>query len=99
MGSKPHITQPPTPRHQPSKTKMVVYYQIAGQEVGSHMLSIGVLSTLFGGIWAMSGGSKKSAGPNNTPPLNASSKYEENFIQEFLKQADGGSGNREGGKS
>ncbi|KAI7548491.1 hypothetical protein KC343_g14770, partial [Hortaea werneckii] len=53
----------------------------------------------FGGIWAMSGGSKKSAGPNNTPPLNASSKDEENFIQEFLKQADGGSGNREGGKS
>ncbi|RMY94321.1 hypothetical protein D0861_01389 [Hortaea werneckii] len=60
---------------------MVVYYQIAGQKVGSHMLSIGVLSTLFGGIWAMSGGSKKSAGPNNTPPLNASSKDEENFIQ------------------
>lgn len=29
----------------------------------------------------MSGGSKKSAGPNNTPPLNASSKDEENFIQ------------------
>ncbi|RMX78515.1 hypothetical protein D0869_09024 [Hortaea werneckii] len=54
---------------------------IAGQKVGSHMLSIGVLSTLFGGIWAMSGGSKKSAGPNNTPPLNASSKDEENFIQ------------------
>ncbi|KAI7265607.1 hypothetical protein KC345_g8433 [Hortaea werneckii] len=78
---------------------MVVYYQIAGQKVGSHMLSIGVLSTLFGGIWAMSGGSKKSAGPNNTPPLNASSKDEENFIQEFLKQADSGSGNREGGKS
>ncbi|RMZ35835.1 hypothetical protein D0859_00100 [Hortaea werneckii] len=63
---------------------MVVYYQIAGQKVGSHMLSIGVLSTLFGGIWAMSGGSKKSAGPNNTPPLNASSKDEENFIQYVL---------------
>ncbi|TKA31491.1 hypothetical protein B0A50_02338 [Salinomyces thailandicus] len=59
---------------------MVVYYQIAGQKVGSHMLSIGVLSTLFLGSWSMMGGSKKPAA-GQAPPMNASSKDEENFIQ------------------
>ncbi|KAF2774520.1 hypothetical protein EJ03DRAFT_323084 [Teratosphaeria nubilosa] len=66
---------------------MVQYYQIAGQKVGSHILSIGVLSTMFLGGWALSGGSKKTA--HQAPPINASSKDEENFIQEFLKSAEG----------
>lgn len=40
---------------------------------------MGVLGTLFGGIFAATGGSKKVA--NAAPPINASSKDEENFIQ------------------
>ncbi|KAK4498868.1 hypothetical protein PRZ48_009378 [Zasmidium cellare] len=66
---------------------MVVYYNVLGQRIGSHWLSIGTLSTLFVGGWAMSGGSKKQSAQQG-PPINASSKDEENFIQEFLKQAE-----------
>ncbi|KAF2161865.1 hypothetical protein M409DRAFT_27594 [Zasmidium cellare ATCC 36951] len=66
---------------------MVVYYTLFGQKVGSHVLSIATLSTLFVGGWAMSGGSKKQSATQG-PPINASSKDEENFIQEFLKQAE-----------
>ncbi|KAF2721942.1 hypothetical protein K431DRAFT_284386 [Polychaeton citri CBS 116435] len=73
---------------------MVVYYDIAGRKVGSHILAIGVLSALFTGGFAFAGGSKKPA--THTPPINASSKDEENFIQEFLKSADGE--NKEGAK-
>ncbi|CZT17861.1 uncharacterized protein RCC_03697 [Ramularia collo-cygni] len=65
---------------------MVAYYEIFGQKVGSHILSIGVLSTMFVGTWAMAGGKKSPA--SNTPPINASSKDEENFIQQFLKEAE-----------
>lgn len=43
-------------------------------------LSIATLSTLFVGGWAMSGGSKKQSAQQG-PPINASSKDEENFIQ------------------
>jgi len=89
-------------------------------------LSIGVLSTMFVGSWAMMGGSKKKA--EQGPALNASSKDEEKFIQyvisninlpgegsifririlewatmanrwlcrQFLKEAEGNSGKREG---
>ncbi|KAK2760230.1 hypothetical protein FQN54_002297 [Arachnomyces sp. PD_36] len=57
---------------------MVVYYQVAGKKVGSHVLSMGVLATLFGGSYlAMPSGPKKE----NGPPINASSKDEEKFIQ------------------
>ncbi|KAF4308474.1 hypothetical protein GTA08_BOTSDO03642 [Botryosphaeria dothidea] len=66
---------------------MVVYYQVAGRKVGSHVLAMGVLGTLFTGIFAATGGSKKTA--TTVPPINASSKDEENFIQEFLKEAEG----------
>ncbi|KAF7187105.1 ATP synthase subunit K, mitochondrial [Pseudocercospora fuligena] len=66
---------------------MVVYYQIAGQKIGSHVLAMATLGTLFTGTWAMMGGSKKEQAKQG-PPINASSKDEENFIQEFLKQAE-----------
>jgi F-type H+-transporting ATPase subunit k len=94
---------------------MVVYYQIAGRKVGSHIvrtwildcslskasssstkqieryrkffhwraslclqLAIATLGATFGGSWlAMRGGNKKQQGP----PINASSKEEEQFIQ------------------
>ncbi|PLB50597.1 hypothetical protein P170DRAFT_435791 [Aspergillus steynii IBT 23096] len=58
---------------------MVVYYQIAGRKVGSHHLAMGVLGSLFGGVYLATrgGGAKKEA----TPPIQASSKDEETFIQ------------------
>ncbi|WPG99183.1 Hypothetical protein R9X50_00199400 [Acrodontium crateriforme] len=65
---------------------MVAYYEIMGQKVGSHVLSIATLSTMFVGSWMMMGGSKKTI--EKAPPINASSKDEENFITEFLKSAD-----------
>lgn len=39
---------------------------------------MGVLGTLFTGIFAATGGSKKTV--NTVPPINAASKDEENFI-------------------
>lgn len=46
-------------------------------------MAIGVLSTMFGGTYMMMGGSKKR--PELAPPINASSKDEENFIQYVAK--------------
>ncbi|KAI1341589.1 hypothetical protein F5Y15DRAFT_376564 [Xylariaceae sp. FL0016] len=65
---------------------MVQMYSVLGRQVGSHYLAMGVLGALFGGTYlSMSGGSKK---PTQTPPINASSPGEADFIQNFLKQAD-----------
>ncbi|THZ02353.1 hypothetical protein D6C92_00640 [Aureobasidium pullulans] len=59
---------------------MVVMYNIMGRQVGSHHLALGILTSLFAGIgYASSGGSKKITG--STPPINASSKDEADFIQ------------------
>ncbi|EED18251.1 conserved hypothetical protein [Talaromyces stipitatus ATCC 10500] len=66
---------------------MVNYYNIAGRKIGSHHLAMGILGGLFGGIYlASSGGSKKQV---QTPPINAGSKDEEKFIQDFLKSVEG----------
>ncbi|KAK6496500.1 hypothetical protein TWF481_002516 [Arthrobotrys musiformis] len=64
---------------------MVAYYTIAGKQVGSHILSIATLSTVFGLSYLSMGGSKK---PQTTPPIQATSKDEETFIQNFLKEAE-----------
>ncbi|KAI1804959.1 hypothetical protein F4811DRAFT_250602 [Daldinia bambusicola] len=65
---------------------MVAMYSIFGRQVGSHYLAMGVLATLFtGGYLGLGGGSKKVP---QTPPINASSPDEADFIQNFLKQAD-----------
>lgn len=40
---------------------------------------MGVLGSLFGGVFLLSGGSKKAT--QQGPPINASSKGEEDFIQ------------------
>ncbi|KAI8632477.1 hypothetical protein F5Y19DRAFT_472509 [Xylariaceae sp. FL1651] len=65
---------------------MVQMYRVFGRQVGSHHLAMGVLGALFGGTYlALSGGSKKAT---QTPPINASSPDEADFIQNFLKQAD-----------
>ncbi|KAK0391397.1 hypothetical protein NLU13_0897 [Sarocladium strictum] len=67
----------------------VAMYTIAGRQVGSHYLAMACLAGLGGGIYAMtSGGSKKEAGPNNTPPINASSSDEADFVKKFLESAD-----------
>ncbi|EEA24532.1 hypothetical protein TMatcc_007635 [Talaromyces marneffei ATCC 18224] len=66
---------------------MVNYYNIAGRKIGSHHLAMGILGGLFGSIYlASSGGSKKQV---VTPPINAGSKDEEKFIQDFLKSVEG----------
>ncbi|KAK2741501.1 hypothetical protein FQN55_008252 [Onygenales sp. PD_40] len=65
---------------------MVVYYNVAGRKVGSHFLAIATLGTTFlGSYLAMGSGKKDKTQP---PPINASSKDEEAFIQEFLKNVD-----------
>ncbi|PYI12034.1 hypothetical protein BO78DRAFT_392711 [Aspergillus sclerotiicarbonarius CBS 121057] len=61
---------------------MVVYYQIAGKQIGSHVLAMGVLGALFGGVGlATSGGSQPKPA---APPIQAASKDEETFIQYVL---------------
>ncbi|RAK95459.1 ATP19 family protein [Aspergillus ibericus CBS 121593] len=66
---------------------MVVYYQIAGKQIGSHVLAMSVLGALFGGVGlATRGGSQPKPA---APPIQASSKDEETFIQDFLKQMNG----------
>ncbi|CDM26760.1 hypothetical protein DTO013E5_7037 [Penicillium roqueforti] len=68
---------------------MVVYYQIAGKKVGSHVLAMATLGSIFAGSWlAVSGGEKPKTAQG--PPINASSKDEENFVQNFMKEIDGG---------
>ncbi|KAH0022335.1 hypothetical protein KCU72_g10215, partial [Aureobasidium melanogenum] len=50
-------------------------------------LALGILTSLFAGIgYASSGGAKKVTG--STPPINASSKDEADFIQQFLKESE-----------
>jgi F-type H+-transporting ATPase subunit k len=46
-------------------------------------LAIGVLSTMFGGIALLSGGSSKAV--QQSPPIKASSRGEEDFIQYVSK--------------
>jgi len=63
---------------------MVAMYNVAGRQVGSHWLAIATLATTFGVPYILTrgGGSKQST----SPPINAGSKDEEKFIQEFLQQ-------------
>ncbi|PGH30074.1 hypothetical protein GX50_07179 [[Emmonsia] crescens] len=57
---------------------MVVYYTIAGRQVGSHVLAMATLGTTFLGTYlAMPAKTDKKQGP----PIKASSKDEEQFIQ------------------
>ena len=45
----------------------------------AQQLAIGVLSTMFGGVFHLSGGSSKAV--QQSPPIKASSRGEEDFIQ------------------
>ncbi|KAK0672527.1 hypothetical protein QBC41DRAFT_18535 [Cercophora samala] len=63
-------------------------YNIFGKQVASQYLAMGVLASLFGGVAvATSGGSAaKPTTPGATPPINASSSDEADFIKKFLEQ-------------
>ncbi|KAI9678226.1 MAG: hypothetical protein M1817_006171 [Caeruleum heppii] len=65
---------------------MVAQYTIAGRQIGSHILAIATLSTLFAGSAIAMGGSKKTK--EQGPALNATSADEEKFIREFMQQAE-----------
>ncbi|KIW66608.1 hypothetical protein PV04_05926 [Phialophora macrospora] len=65
---------------------MVAMYTIAGRQVGSHVLSMATLGAVFAIPFLIPGGSKNKN--SNTPPINASSKDEEKFIQDFLQQVE-----------
>ncbi|KAM0796101.1 hypothetical protein BDR22DRAFT_893621 [Usnea florida] len=62
---------------------MVAQYTIAGRQVGSHVLAMLTLGTFAAGTAYFMGGEKKVK--EQGPPINAGSKDEEAFIQEFLK--------------
>ncbi|KAK4232950.1 hypothetical protein C8A03DRAFT_39379 [Achaetomium macrosporum] len=64
---------------------MVQKYNILGTQVGSHYLAMGVLGTLFGGVYAATRGGKKTTPA--TPPINASSPDEADFIKKFIEEA------------
>ncbi|KAH6856045.1 hypothetical protein B0I37DRAFT_67219 [Chaetomium sp. MPI-CAGE-AT-0009] len=64
---------------------MVQTYKLFGANVGSHYLAMGVLGTLFAGSYAALGGSKPKPA---TPPINASSSDEADFIKKFMDQAE-----------
>ncbi|RMZ92546.1 hypothetical protein DV736_g224, partial [Chaetothyriales sp. CBS 134916] len=64
---------------------MVALYNIAGRQVGSHWLAIATLAATFTIPFAFTGGKKAD---KTTPPINATSKDEEKFIQDFLQQVD-----------
>ncbi|KAL2047066.1 hypothetical protein N7G274_001085 [Stereocaulon virgatum] len=65
---------------------MVAQYTIFGRQVGSHVLAMLTLGTTAAGIAVGLGGKEKSK--QQGPPINAQSKEEEQFIQEFLKNAE-----------
>ncbi|KAI0022121.1 hypothetical protein F4780DRAFT_777833 [Xylariomycetidae sp. FL0641] len=65
---------------------MTQVYTIFGQKVASQYIAMGVLSAIFGGAYMGMGGSSKKT--TQTPPINASSPDEADFIQKFLQEAD-----------
>ncbi|KAI6376186.1 hypothetical protein MCOR25_002821 [Pyricularia grisea] len=74
---------------------MVQYYQIAGRKVGSHYLAMGVLTAMFGGVYASLSGPSKVPKAGTTPPINAASSDEADFIKKFLED-NSGKGKSEG---
>ncbi|CAO1633456.1 unnamed protein product [Jaminaea pallidilutea] len=70
-------------------------YTIAGKKILNEHLALGILGSLGVGGWyaTRDGGDKKAgatAGPKtNSPPIVASNSEEENFIKQFLAEAEG----------
>ncbi|KAK4995271.1 hypothetical protein LTR66_004887 [Elasticomyces elasticus] len=65
---------------------MVVKYDVFGRKIGSHYLALATLGATFLGAYLSMGGSPKEKAQG--PPINATSKDEENFINEFVKSAE-----------
>ncbi|KAJ6786308.1 hypothetical protein PWT90_08744 [Aphanocladium album] len=63
-------------------------YTIAGRQVGGHYLAIGWLTTFFGGIYYATSGPKASPSTIATPPINAASTEEADFIKKFMEEAE-----------
>ncbi|KAK4161015.1 hypothetical protein QBC43DRAFT_106967 [Cladorrhinum sp. PSN259] len=62
-------------------------YNVFGKQVASHYLAIGVLGSMFGGIFLSSaGGSSKNA--PTSPPIVAASSDEADFIKKFIEEQD-----------
>ncbi|KAK9478701.1 hypothetical protein V1514DRAFT_306259 [Lipomyces japonicus] len=59
-------------------------YHIFGRTFKAHQLSIATLSTAFGIVALLKAGGKP-AEPVTTPPINAASPEEEDFVKTFLK--------------
>ena len=70
-GRSPILIPPPLGNPDARKTQLLT--------VPNGQLSIATLSTLFVGSWAAMGGKKADA--QKGPPINASSKDEEDFVQ------------------
>ncbi|PHH88959.1 hypothetical protein CDD83_6826 [Cordyceps sp. RAO-2017] len=60
-------------------------YTILGRQVGSHQIAMAWLGTLTGAIYWAASGPKKSA-DQATPPINASSSAEADFIKKFMEE-------------
>ncbi|KAL2018224.1 hypothetical protein VTK56DRAFT_1131 [Thermocarpiscus australiensis] len=65
---------------------MVQKYTILGAQVPSHYLAMGVLGTLFGTVYVATGSSSKKQPA--TPPINAASSDEADFIKKFIEDAE-----------
>ncbi|KAF8694110.1 hypothetical protein AX14_002170 [Amanita brunnescens Koide BX004] len=69
-------------------------YVIFGRAIKNEHISLGVLTTAFGGAWLATRGGKKSAPPQSVEqarasvPLNASSNEEEEFMKNFIAAAE-----------
>ncbi|ORY75781.1 hypothetical protein BCR37DRAFT_395462 [Protomyces lactucae-debilis] len=65
-------------------------YVIAGRKIGAEWLSIATLTTFFGGVaYAVSGSPSTKTTEElkkAMPPIDASSKDEESFILNFIKE-------------
>ncbi|KAJ6447243.1 putative rho GDP dissociation inhibitor [Purpureocillium lavendulum] len=64
----------------------VAYYNVAGMRLGSHQIAMGWLGILVGGTYLALSGPKKTAAEKATPPINASSSDEADFIKKFMEE-------------
>jgi hypothetical protein len=80
MRRKRRIRDERTALHNPRRSKTRGRWnQVQQLTHCAQQLAIGVLSTMFGGVFLLSGGSSKAV--QQSPPIKASSRGEEDFIQ------------------
>ncbi|KAG6038551.1 hypothetical protein E4U41_004088 [Claviceps citrina] len=59
-------------------------FNIAGRQVGGHYIAMGILGSIFGGVYYAVSGPRTPA--KATPPINASSSDEADFIKKFMEE-------------